>query len=764
MVKVPSGSSPGAFDEQGGDKHKESESSNPPPAHVRPPSVAGLSARSREHPDASKPAAPARAAAGTDPTAPATPPAARRQRALPALSRAKTAPAALPEASQTRDADAEDISRALTLIEAANRADVKLSAKDIAYGLGYERAPVMGRRIDAVKHRLPRLKSRCDRLKEVVDHLHQRATWEQQEREDRASLTEWFGSQGPQTRASLDVDFAGADGALMMQPLTVRVQASEDNAFDAGHMVSWPPEVLAALPSEQREWLDARRDLWNALGVESGPQVPVFIEDHFESVTFRADGDMPREIERLSELSPAAKRTLDKLHRQGATLQFVKCKQTPDGVLEAIRHVATQSQHNFVSNWLPDLVKADIEPTVIQADRDRINENHPKQWAKSLAKVDDASFRGQLLERQSAGELADKLDFTRSTGLIRTFSGSVMRVTASGGDAASTRELAALNATLGSTFGREYAHRLLTADDANSTSEGAQAIIKSLAVMAPTVEIVQDALHLGGVAKFIAASGDDVMAEAAELSALRGAGMTPAEMRKRVVFLAPFAAAALAAASSIDEVAHKVGERVGGALFSVGAVLLSAVTGIMSVKYFAGQYRQLEQEGKLPGHLALPPELHGRLDELSEMDLSKERLMTIVDDALTSCGAEPAEREAVVARMNQLDAPEIAAAFLEQSKPVGWREAWGAGAREAMGINPARLGLTIGTYTSPLMGAALGPYFLHQPVLYAIAGSYETIIGAASIWAYKRTFDARWNRYVSRQEASEDQDGRSSQS
>ncbi|MFL9864630.1 hypothetical protein PQR67_10670 [Paraburkholderia fungorum] len=667
MVKVPSGNGPGAFDEQSGDARKEAASSNPPPKRARPSSVSGLNARSRDQPDESKRAGPAQAAGGTGSTTPA----ARRQRALPALTRAKTGSAAVPDTSQTRDADAEDVSRALTLIAAANRADVKLSAKDIAYGLGYERAPVMGRRIDAMKHRLPRLKSRCDRLQEVVDHLHQRATWEQQEGEDRARLTEWLGTQGAEARASLDVDLADSGGVLTMQPLTVRVQPSEGEAFDAGHMLSWPPEVLAALPPEQREWLDARRDVWNALGVESGPQVPTFVDDHFEVVTFRADGDMPREIERLVELSPAAKRTLDKLQQQGATLQFVKCKQTPDGVLEAIRHVATHSQHNFVSNWLPDLVKADIEPTVIQADRDRINENHPKQWAKSLAKVDDTSFRGQLLERQSAGELADKLDFTRSTGLIRTLSGSVMRVTASTGDAVSKRELAALNATLGSMFGREYAHRLLTADDANSTSEGAQAIIKSLAVMAPTVEIVQDALHLGGVARFIAASGDDVMAEAAELSALRGAGMTPAEMRKRVVFLAPFAAAALAAASSIDEVAHKAGERVGGALFSVGAVLLSAVTGIMSVKYFAGQYRQLEQDGKLPGHLTLPPELRERLDELSEMDLSKDRLITIVDDALASCGAEPAEREAVLARMHNLDAPEIAATFLEQSKPVG---------------------------------------------------------------------------------------------
>ncbi|HEX7909624.1 MAG TPA: hypothetical protein VF534_16275, partial [Paraburkholderia sp.] len=679
-------------------------------------------------------------------------------------------------APQDNSADEQDISRALAPIEAAGRADVKLSPKDIAYVLGYERAPVMGRPVDAMKRRLPRLKSRCDRFKEVVDHLHRRAIAEQQERKDQVRLIQWLGSAGSQVQASLDLDHADSGGPLKMQPLMLYApllpQASPQlhspqpvhGAFDAGHLLAWPREALAALPPEQRAWLDTRRDVWRALGIENGPQVPAFIDDHFECVTLHADSAMPRELERLGELDPQTKHALQTLHQQGATLQFFKCKQTPDGVLEAIRHVATQSQHNFVSNWLPALVKADVMPTVLQADLDRINESHPKQWAKPLSKVDEESFRGRLLARQSAEELDDKLDLGRSTALIQTFSRSVMCVTSNAGDAASMRELAVLNTKLADTFGREYALRLLSADDANSTSEGAQAIIKSLAVMAPTVEVVEGALHLGGVAKFIAASGDDVMAEAAELSALRGAGMTPAEMRKRIVFLAPFATAALGAASSIDTVTHKVGEHAGGALYSVGAVMLSAVTGIMSVKYFADNYRQLEREGKLPGHLKLPPELHGKLDELSAMDLSKDRLIVIVGDALEQCGAEPAEREAVVARMRELEAPEIAATLLEESKPAGWREAWGAGAREAMGINPARLGLTIGTYTSPLMGAALGPYFLHQPVLYAIAGSYETIVGAASIWAYKRTFDMRWNRYVDHQQAPGDQEGRSSQS
>jgi Arc/MetJ family transcription regulator len=746
MVKVTSGNGTAGFDGEDGETRDAAASAPKGLAPARQSPLPGLSARSRDESDASR-------RAGS---------LSRRQRALPANVRSN------PDQAVPQDdrADEEDISRALALIEAAGRADVKLSPKDIAYVLGYERAPVMGRGLEAVKHRLPRLKSRCDRFKEVVDHLHRRAISEQQEREDQHRLTEWTGSLGPQARVGLDLDHVDSGGPLKMQPLMVYPQLPQQShpqdatraAFDAGHLLAWPAEALAALAPDQRTWLDTRHDVWRSLGIESGPQIPAFIDEHFECVTLHPDRPVPRELERLGELDPQIKRTLQKLQQQGATLRFFKCKQTPDAVLEAIRHVATQSQHNFVSNWLPALVKEDITPRVLQADLDRINENHPKQWAKPLSKVDEESFRGKLLERQSAEELADKLDLARSTALIQTFSQSVMCVTADAGDAASMRELAALNAKLANTFGREYAHRLLTADDANSTSEGAQAIIKSLAVMAPTVEVVEGALHLGGVARFIAASGDDVMAEAAELSALRGAGMTQAEMRKRIVFLVPFATAALGAASSIDTVAHKVGERAGGALFSVGAVMLSAVTGIMSVKYFAGNYRQLESEGKLPGHLKLPPELHDRLDELSAIDLSKDRVIAIVDDALEHCGAEPAEREAVVARMRELEAPEIAATLLEESKPAGWREAWGAGAREAMGINPARLGLTIGTYTSPLMGAALGPYFLHQPVLYAIAGSYETIVGAASIWAYRRTFDMRWNRYVDRQQAPDDQE------
>jgi hypothetical protein len=168
--------------------------------------------------------------------------------------------------------------------------------------------------------------------------------------------------------------------------------------------------------------------------------------------------------------------------------------------------------------------------------------------------------------------------------------------------------------------------------------------------------------------------------------------------------LAPAAVVAFISASVIDVVSERLNDRLAGTLFSSTAVLLSAVTGVLSVKYFADQYRELIREGKITRVASdRPPGW-------------RERYLTGLAEAM---GINPTL----------------------------------FGMREAMGINPARLGLTIGTYTAPLIGALLGPIFLHNPLLYAVAGSYETIVGALSIWLFNISFEARWKQFVHHQKA-----------
>ncbi|CAM2191086.1 conserved protein of unknown function [Paraburkholderia kururiensis] len=656
----------------------------------------------------------------------------------------------------------EELSRAITLLSTANAAEVKLSARDIAYVLGYERAPFFRRSADTVRRVMPRMK-RCDeRVKDVVSHLHERAVWEHDEWGQRNALSDWVGALTPQQRAGLHVVHEASGGPAWTRAFKIATRDGEhETSFDAGHMLNVPADVLAALPQQAREALQTRRERWNALGVTSGPEAEEFVEAHFERESFDADSDeMPTEMAALVEMYPEAAQIVERLYAQGATLHLVRCSQTPDAVLDAIRHVATHSQHKFVTTWLPGLVRAGARPKVLESDLERLREESGKQLGRALEKAGPQArdgFRGAVLAQMSSDALADDEDFDTPINLIRDFSSDVLSVSASGGehDARTQADVARLDTLLADTFGREYALRRLSADDANRTSEGARAILTSLAVMAPTVEVVQDALHMGGFAKFLAASADDVMAEGAELSALRGAGMSNDEMRKRIATLAPVAVLALFAANSIDEVSHTVGDHAGGALFSTGAVMLSAATGLMSVKYFADNYRKLEREGKLPERIVLDAATREQLDALAAENPSPEELARIVDAALEQCGTDGTERERIVAQMRQLDSPQAIESLLNQSAPAGRLEAWRAGMKEAMGVNPARLGLTLGTYSAPAMGALLGPLFLHVPIAYAAAGSYETFMGVLTIWLHNLTFGARWRHAVDRKAQAE---------
>ena len=658
-----------------------------------------------------------------------------------------------PQTAMTDD----DVRHAVALLEDAERADVNLHVRDVAYAQGFERPTAVRRGVEAARRALPRVRTRRDRLDEIA---HFRARRERSRTADRLhaeTMANWFAELDDAQRERVEAAPSRQGGPQWMQPMKLRVPGQRALEFDAAHLQDLSASGLEALPAHARARLETSRATWRALGVESGAEAAALIDDHFERVGFQADGPLPPELARLVELHPRMAQTLQAVAREGAELHFVRCKRTPDAVLDAIRYIAENSQHNFVSTWLEQLVAFEGAPKVTDDDFEAMRSGMLEQGQRALRKVDERSFRGKVAALQFDQAREEAPDFDSRIALIEAFSPAVLCVTAAGREQGTTadanHELEALNAALHDHFGREYALRRMVFDDANRTSEGAQTIIKSLAVMAPLVEVVQDALHLGPIAKALAAAGDDALGESAELSALRGAGMTNEELRARLAVIGPAGAIALAMAGSIDEVVQELGDRAGGALFSASAVFLSFVTGVLSIRYFASHYRKLESEGKLPPAQVLDAESRAQLDRLGNIKLSKRDMLKIVDTALARSGASVLERDAVRTRLARFSSRKLLRRMRREGPLLPARKATAAGMKEAVGVNPARLGLMFGTLTSPLMGFALGPEFLHQPVLYAIAGSYETIVGALSIWAYGRSFDSRWRRFVRRREA-----------
>lgn len=649
--------------------------------------------------------------------------------------------------------DDSAITYAVEMLEAADAAEVNVSPAAIKRHIGFAQPSRTRRVIEATRKALPGFKTEEQRIAKVEAHLQQREEGKAVDGHQADLMQTWFEGLSDAQRNAVFVAPAAEGGPSWLQPLKLRVHGAPSLEFDAGHLVEWPPGVIAQLPQDARSMLASRQKMLTALNIESGLEAAAFIDEHFEQESFDINDVAPREVARLVELRPELAPVLHGLQREGAKLTFIRSTKTPDAVLDAMRHIANSSQHNFISTWFRDFVESGVEPTVTDDDLAAIREANAKSKRVALTKFKDDPFRSAVATRQLDAALDDSLDVRQSIDLIKDFSKGAMSVAVASPTGANEARVGQVNHALNELFGREYARRRMTFDDANRTSEGAKAIITSLAVLAPVVELVEKGLHLGPVAKAIAAAGDDAAAESAEISALKEAGVSNQELLQRVAIAGPAAVLSLGMAGSIDEVVKELGDHAGGAMFSTSAVFLSFVTSVLSIQYFAKNYKRLERENKLPPDLVLDEKTRALLDKVDRAKFSKRDLLRVVDQSLEKSGATPEERKTVHARLSRFNQRKLLRTLGKEGRLSMRQNPVIAGVKEAVGVNPARLGLMAGTLSSPIVGYALGPWFLHQPVLYAIAGSFETIVGAMSIWAYGRSFDSRWKRFVRRRQS-----------
>ncbi|TAM48910.1 MAG: hypothetical protein EPN57_27255 [Paraburkholderia sp.] len=645
------------------------------------------------------------------------------------------------------------ITYAVGMLDAADAAEVNVSPAALERYVGLAQPSRTRRAIEATRKALPGLKTEGQRIAKVEEHLQQRAEGKAADDQQAAVMETWFDGLSDAQRNAVFVAPAAEGGPNWLQPLKLRVHGEPSLEFNAEHLVEWPAGVIAQLPQDAQAMLAARQKMLSALNIESGPEAAAFVEEHFEQQRFDLNDAAPQEVARLVELHPELAPILHGLQREGAQLTFIRSTKTPDAVLDAMRHVANSSQHNFISTWFRDFVEAGVEPTVTDDDLAKVREDNAKSKRVALTKFKDDPFRSALATRQHDGALEDALDVRQSIDLIKDFSKGAMSVAVASSTGGNEARLDQVNHSLNELFGREYARRRMTFDDANRTSEGAKAIITSLAVLAPVVELLEKGLNLGPVAKAVAAAGDDAAAESAEISALKEAGVSNQELLQRVAIAGPAAVLSLGMAGSIDEVVKELGDHAGGAMYSTSAVFLSFVTSVLSIQYFAKNYKRLERENKLPPDLVLDEKTRALLDKVDQEKISKRDLLRIVDQSLEKSGATQEERTVVHARLSRFNQRKLLRALGKEGRLSMRQNPLVAGVKEAVGVNPARLGLMAGTLSSPVVGYALGPWFLHQPVLYAIAGSFETIVGAMSIWAYGRSFDSRWKRFVRRRES-----------
>lgn len=640
---------------------------------------------------------------------------------------------------------------AVRAYQISQRNDLGLKPRDFAIALRERRQPPLTHVGDAVKKGLPSFValSRGQKFQKLTEAVQEEVQEFGADRSKRERLSEWFSSLTQDERAQITVGPIFEGMASWMQPLAVRVGDDITRMFNAEHLMDLPPDIVAALPPEKREWLDERRDTWQRLGIETGAQAEKFLATHFEHIQITMNEPLPRELERLCELEPAFPEMLLSLQEHGALTYFVKANLTPEPVTDAVRNLA-KSQRAFVSHFLRDLIETGKMPALTPKDFADIAEGHMKAHRKAHKRLTEGSIEAHLVDAELMEELESRLDFIGSGRLIQNFSSGVMGMVQVGGGPEQHKALERINNALHEYFGNEWANRRIAIDDSNRVGSSVRETLQTLLWVAPAAEISQRILGLDGLAKFIAGSVDNVIEEfKGSLPTITAAGVPKSEINKRMGAFGLVAAVDALLALKIDDIEREFGPHIAGGAFSLSAVLLPLFTSLYMVFYFAGQYRKLGREGKLPGGNELSDADRQALDRAA----SKEGLIDNMSTALDKLEASPEVRDAIVAAMTKMDMPLVDANPELNRQNVSRTEARVRGAREVMIVNQAQLAVVIASLTSIATGAAMGRVAIHDGLVEAVLGSAELPFAFGGLQLISRAKEGSFDRYVDNRES-----------
>lgn len=372
---------------------------------------------------------------------------------------------------------------------------------------------------------------------------------------------------------------------------------------------------------------------------------------------------LPIEIQYVLAAKPERFEQFRSLLERGYGIGVRNVDKTPERVLHAVDRISRLAQENTIIPWLHRLLREEEVPVFTRDELER------------------AEAGGVNLYEEARTILAERFEFRKiilvdlRNVAIGTEEQSLMR---------------AVNEDLYPLAIDAIVHRVVF-DNAHARTETAQAIIKALLVVGPVAHLAEH--WIAGLGKVVAASADDLLAETAELFALRGSGFTWRQLAKRGRILVPVFILATYGAFQVEPLIEAGHIAFAGVVFGFSAVALSLTTGIQSVFMYRQSYQKLVAAGKL-------------------------RLGT------------------------------------GQSL---WRFAF----RQDF-TNPARLGLIVGAFMSPIIAAfvfTLAPEWTHNGWLLALLGSVESIVAGTTVfasgrierWWFKRKVEGAINAIVDSQ-------------
>lgn len=279
--------------------------------------------------------------------------------------------------------------------------------------------------------------------------------------------------------------------------------------------------------------------------------------------------DIPAELVYIFKRYPEFKERVKKILDDGKAIGVRTLLQTPENVLKAIHTISVHSQLNYIITWLPGLLRDKHHPVIDERDRARAESN------------------GENIDHAIETILTDRLRFKHLVLIDEENKGIEV------GEQQFMNELSEIIYPLQV----DYAIHRVISDNANERTKMAQTIIKMLLIIGPISHVLEK--FVAGIGKIFAASADDIIGEAAELSALHGSGFSWRELSRRSVILIPVLILATYGAFSVHHLILNGQLVLGGIVFGLSAVALSLTTAVQSFFMYYKNIKKLLDQNKL---------------------------------------------------------------------------------------------------------------------------------------------------------------------
>ncbi len=279
--------------------------------------------------------------------------------------------------------------------------------------------------------------------------------------------------------------------------------------------------------------------------------------------------NLPLELVYIFRHYPEYKERVKRILNEGKAIGVRTLLQTPENILKAIHTISVHSQLNYIITWLPSLLRDKHLPIINENDRARAESYGEKiDFAIETILTDRLRFKHLvLIDEENKGIKPEEQQFMN--------------------------ELSEIIYPLQI----DYAIHRVVSDDANERTKIAQTIIKVLLVIGPVAHILEK--FAAGIGKIFAASADDVLGEAAELTALRGSGFSWRELSRRSIVLVPIFGLATYGAFSVNYFLETGQIVTGGVIFGLSAVALSLTTAAQSFFMYYRNIQKLLEQNKL---------------------------------------------------------------------------------------------------------------------------------------------------------------------